>query len=227
MIKIEFEEPAGTPPLYLRPGTSDEDIFAANFNGRSEYPFPETANPKVILDIGANIGIISVIMANLYPDAKIYAFEPDPENFEMLKKNTAGYPNIIIQMAGLGSKNESRKLYASDNPTNFGGKTLHSLGADLTKDPVSVLIIDVAQFIETIGGKVDLIKSDCEGAEHEIFTSMTDQQLSHVKFILGELHGTQDYELLRHLDSKFNLQFAKPLRSRVWHFVAQKKDSRA
>jgi FkbM family methyltransferase len=42
---------------------------------------------KVFLDIGANIGAQSLYVSGLAPDARIIAFEPQPENFEILKDN--------------------------------------------------------------------------------------------------------------------------------------------
>ena len=53
---------------------------------KSEYFFPNQLNPKIIFDIGGNIGITAVYLASIFPDAKIYTFEPLPDNFEILKK---------------------------------------------------------------------------------------------------------------------------------------------
>ena len=52
-----------------------------------EYYFPEELKPKVIFDIGGNIGITSVYLASLFPEAQIYTFEPLKENFEILKNH--------------------------------------------------------------------------------------------------------------------------------------------
>ncbi len=40
----------------------------------------------IVLDIGANMGIFSVLVANKYPHATVYAFEPTPTTFEALQK---------------------------------------------------------------------------------------------------------------------------------------------
>jgi tRNA G46 methylase TrmB len=39
-----------------------------------------------ILDIGANIGIMTASLARRFPKAKVYAFEPIPNNIEALEK---------------------------------------------------------------------------------------------------------------------------------------------
>ena len=42
---------------------------------------------KVILDIGANIGLFSIVACNLFPQARIFAFEPHPANYRLLVNN--------------------------------------------------------------------------------------------------------------------------------------------
>ena len=63
---------------------------------KREYFFPEELKPKVIFDIGGNIGITSIYLASLFPDAVIYTFEPLKENFEILQKNTSQIKNIKV-----------------------------------------------------------------------------------------------------------------------------------
>lgn len=49
----------------------------------------------VIIDCGANIGITSLFLAARYPNARIYSIEPNEENFELLRRNTANEPRIV------------------------------------------------------------------------------------------------------------------------------------
>lgn len=222
LTTLEME---GAPPIFFRKGTSDEIIIQVNLGDNPEYEFPASAEPKVIFDCGANIGVISVLMANIYPDAKIYAFEPEQDNFEILKMNTEKYPNIKIYNFGLGAKSCEQELFMSDDPSNFGGFSLHSLGCN-TKDKRFVQIVDIAQFIKNEGVEIDMIKIDTEGAEHEILTSMALEQLKKVTYIFGELHGTNDFQTLDYLQHNgFVLAFMKPMRERVFHFYAQNKET--
>ena len=48
--------------------------------------------PKVIYDIGANIGVASLYFACRYPGARLFGFEPVPDNFEVCQRN---YANLI------------------------------------------------------------------------------------------------------------------------------------
>ncbi len=65
-----------------------------------EFPFI----PQTIIDGGGNIGLFSVLMANRYPKARIFAIEPDPGNFSQLQKNTANYPTVTPINAGIWNK---------------------------------------------------------------------------------------------------------------------------
>jgi hypothetical protein len=46
--------------------------------------------PRVIADIGANVGFFSKLCALYFPHAQIYAYEPGPNSFKWLKKNAEG-----------------------------------------------------------------------------------------------------------------------------------------
>lgn len=222
MIELKKLELEGAPPLYYRPGTSDETIISVNMGQECEYIFPENVDPKVIFDVGANIGVISALMANLYPDAKIYAFEPMPENYEILLKNVAEYPNVIPRNVALGDVAGDRTLYFSEDETNFGGCSFFEPGANKQKS-VTVRVANTADEVRAVGGSVDMIKIDSEGSEAEILMGFSLEQIDKVTWILGELHGTRDLELLQYLqDKRFGLAFAKPMQSRIFHFYAQR-----
>lgn len=73
-------------PFYYRSGLSDIGIIDNILLKQNEYIVPENFQPRIIFDIGANIGAASVYLSRKYPDVEVYAFEPVPDNFELLKK---------------------------------------------------------------------------------------------------------------------------------------------
>ena len=110
-------------PIYYRPGSCDPRLIyeiLLKTGYKSEYWLPECINPQVILDIGANIGIASIYFTNRFPSAKIYAFEPMPENYSLLTKNITDYTNIKAFQFALGKKNGIFKIKSSNCPENFG-----------------------------------------------------------------------------------------------------------
>lgn len=84
---------------------------------------------------------------------KCFAFEPDKDNFEKLKKNVSDYPNIAAYQLGTYYCKDS--LHFSDG--NDTGSSIQSSGG---------VIIDVDSIDNiTNGEKVTYIKMDIEGAE--------------------------------------------------------------
>ena len=79
----------------------------------------------VVVDVGANIGYYTVLLADkVGKTGKVYAFEPDIISFEILKKNIEAnnLKNVVAVNAGVGSKNETKMLYKSEE--NLGDHKL-------------------------------------------------------------------------------------------------------
>ena len=194
---------------------------------RSEYFFPDELNPRIIFDIGGNIGITSIYLASKFPDAKIYTFEPMPDNFEVLQKNIQPYDNIKAFNIGLGSKNGNFKVYLSDDSENFGGVSFYPdpIGNDL--DPyISCEIKNINDIIKKLNiDSIDLIKIDTEGAEHDILSNLQENFLRNASWVTGELHGNLDFELLNYLHNLgFSIGVKKLIDNRLFMFHAGKPE---
>ena len=48
------------------------------------------ASAPMVPPAGANAGFSTLLFKSLWPDATVVSLEPDPSNFDMLKRNTAG-----------------------------------------------------------------------------------------------------------------------------------------
>jgi FkbM family methyltransferase len=206
------------PGIEYRPATSDESIIQTVLVEQREYMFP-TFKPSIIYDMGGNIGVLAVIMANVYPDAMIYSFEPVRENFDLLVKNTATYKNVFPLNYGLGEGSGMRNIWKSDDEKNLGGFStiIQTKGEDACH---LVRIRDIGEVVREYGHP-DLIKVDVEGAEAEILHAMP--LLERVKWIAGELHGIRDFEILDLLSKNFHIQTARNFTDKVWHFHAVNK----
>ena len=212
--------------IYYRTSSSDmmliyEILLKSKY--KREYYFPEELKPKVIFDIGGNIGITSIYLASLFPEALIYAFEPLKENFEILKKNTIQFKNIEVFNFGLGAKNGSFKLYLSDDKENYGGVSFYSEGEGNMSEPYTECEVkNVNDVIQDLGiTAVDLIKIDTEGAEYDILTSFKHEFLKKTSWITGELHGNRDFELLNYLANMgFLISLNKNIDNRLSMFNA-------
>jgi FkbM family methyltransferase len=216
--------------VYYRTSTSDmtliyEILLQSKY--KSEYFFPDELNPKIIFDIGGNIGITAIYLSSKFPDAIIYTFEPLTENFEILKKNIQHYQNIKAFNVGLGAKNGSFKVFLSNDSENFGGVSLYP-------DPVgnvaeSYVLCEVNNINDIVKkhniGIIDLIKIDTEGAEYDILLSLEEKTLRNVSWITGELHGNRDFEVLNYLENLgFSIALKKEIDNRLFMFNAGKKE---
>lgn len=207
------------PPVKYRPGTSDESIIQTVMVEKREYGFPQF-KPKLIFDIGANIGVVSVIMANVYPEATICAFEPVKENYDLLVENTSHYKNVITHHCGLGDNNRNLKIYKSDDARNLGGFSTEIVG----EVGEEVRITRVKTYLQRVGVP-DLIKIDCEGAEWEIFNDFHPDELKKVKWITGELHGVNEFLVLDRLSKAFHIATHREFGDKVWHFHALNREN--
>jgi FkbM family methyltransferase len=137
---------------------------------QEDYGAPLPFEPRVILDAGAYTGLSTIYLANKYPSAQIFAVEPDPANFRLLKRNVASYDRIRPIHAALWF--EDSQLMLRTRPEGHWASSVHALGPE-TKGPRPSRAV-AAICIETLKARfglerIDLLKVDIEGAEKELF----------------------------------------------------------
>jgi FkbM family methyltransferase len=141
-------------------------------------------NPKedIIMDIGANIGCFAVY-AGLKGFKKIYCYEPESSNFDLLKINASHLDNCeLINKALLSSYSSDDEIdfYIPKSRKNMGSCSAYIKGG---RDKVSVSTINFKNELDRI--KPNIIKMDCEGAEYDLLmTELPDC----VKKITMEIH---------------------------------------
>jgi len=117
-----------------------------------------------VLDIGANIGdVLLHIAQKIGPSGKVWAFEPDPENYSNCLSNVGLNKFKNIQLVNIGMGNSDTESYL-DSPysQNSGMKRVSTDGVRIR--------------LETLDGylrnnnipKVDIIKIDVEGFEFNV-----------------------------------------------------------
>lgn len=172
-------------PLSLRTATTDFNT-AVTCLLFEEYAYLKHSNPAVIIDAGANIGASSIYFARRYPNAKVFAIEPELENFSLLQQNTQAYANIIPIHAALWSDQSTRMIH--DAFTGAWGFTV----CDAEKH-----VIPIGQHVECVSidglmqkyaiGAIDILKMDIEGSEKIVFEHAKNW-IDYVNVITVELH---------------------------------------
>jgi len=119
---------------------------------------------NVVLDIGANIGYYTLLFAKLVgTEGRIFAFEPDPDNFALLKKNVEinGYRNIILVQKAVSNKNGNIKLYLSHD--NKGDHRIYD--SNDGRKCIEIGAVRLDDYFKEFNGRIDFIKMDIQGAE--------------------------------------------------------------
>jgi FkbM family methyltransferase len=170
-------------PLYLRARTSDLRAFQQVFIDGDHDVGPRLA-PRTIIDAGANVGFASVAFANRYPDAQIIALEVDAENYAILQRNVAPYPNVRPLRAGLWSHQAYLKI---TNPTGESWAFRVSEANASDTDRIEAMgIADICTLCNV--DRIDLLKVDIEGSELEVFSRNIEPWIDRVAFLMIELH---------------------------------------
>jgi FkbM family methyltransferase len=78
----------------------------------------------VIVEAGAHHGIDTVQFARLWPEGRIYAFEPVPHVYERLERNTAPYRNVRTFQLALGDRDAAMRMWLSDREHDYSSSLL-------------------------------------------------------------------------------------------------------
>ncbi|UKN01561.1 FkbM family methyltransferase [Paracrocinitomix mangrovi] len=172
--------------IFLRNGTSDVATFyQCIFN--KEYDIPIDFEPKVIVDLGANIGLTSAFFKAKYPTAKVIAVEPESSNFEILKKNLENLSDVNLIQAGIWNKDGHLEIV--DKGLGHYGYMVHEVPSATEK---SIQAVSLNSIIEKNNiDKIDVLKIDIEGSEKALFSENT-EWLKFIKVIIIELHDRME-----------------------------------
>jgi len=152
----------------------------------------------VFIDVGANIGFVSLFVAKKYPDVTVFAFEPAPGTFHAFEQNIVMNDIGNVTAINKAVNGDGRDLELLIMPGDSGASNAfgteevvdrfkRDMGATVVT--VSAITIDQA-FVEYEIQKCKVLKLDCEGAEYEVLRN-TDV-LEKIDHIVMELHINAD-----------------------------------
>jgi FkbM family methyltransferase len=120
-----------------------------------------------VVDIGANFGYYTCLAANLVGNkGKVFAFEPEPKNYEMLLRNIDlnQHQNVIPIQKAVSNKVGKTKLFLDRN--NFGAPSLSEGNIISRRGFIEVETLTLDTFFDGPNmNRPDFIKIDAQGGE--------------------------------------------------------------
>lgn len=160
---------------------------------------------KLILDVGAHIGGFSVYCAEKFPLAKIYAFEPLKENYNLLKWNLRlnRSTNVTSLNQAVSSRSGVSDFYIPDSNGAVASMMLNDANNRVTVDTVSLNEFIESRQIEN----VDFLKIDAEGSEYDILYGLSQKNLKKISYLTLEVHkidgmSNSPHELITYLQTR-------------------------
>lgn len=167
----------------------DELFFKKAYNFLADF---ETC----VVDVGMNVGLASLLFADKPGVREVHAFEPFPETYARATANLALNPALADRIEarnhGLGDGNADTTFLVGDTGGDSGGQATRSV---VGGTPVRLSIRDAGEILRPLlvsagrRGLSRVVKIDCEGAEFDIFRSLTRADLWHeIDMLMVEWH---------------------------------------
>lgn len=124
----------------------------------------------VVVDVGANIGWYTAMASKLIGDqGKVFAFEPDPENFRLLCKNVSANQCNNVETSDWAVTDKTGKIQLFLCEENRGDHRIYK--SDKSRRKIDVNATSLDDFFKN-SPRVDIIKIDVQGAERLVFSGM-------------------------------------------------------
>jgi len=179
----------GTPAARLSPGHIDSLELLELLRG---------SPPRVIHDIGANVGTWTCLAKSLYPDAAVEAFEPLEEHKAGFRLWTAPWTDVRLHPVALGPRDGTVTIEITDFSdassvlplADEGRKTFSIAPAGRREVPMATL--DGLVAAGTVRA-ADLLKVDVQGYELEVLRG-AERSVQAARAVICEVSFRRFYE---------------------------------
>lgn len=136
-------------------------------------------NPKVIIDVGANVGFFSKMARSLYPSSRIYAIEPIPAVYNIMSKNFNGDLDTMVFNFAVFNKKGKQKMFFDESDSLIS--KISSKGKFYVETDTLDNFIDKQKI-----SNIDILKIDVESFENYVLMGAK-KALSITKYLLLEI----------------------------------------
>jgi len=171
-------------PIRIRLGTADFTVLYATIVESFHLPPAVRSAPRVVIDLGANIGLTMVDFAHRYPSARIVGVEMDAANAELCRVNVMpfGARCTVIQGA----------VWTHDGEVAYQGMTEDGYQINERSAGRVTRAYTIERLLTELGiEQVDLMKMDIEGAEERILPA-AGNWIHRVNCLVIEVHAPME-----------------------------------
>ncbi len=185
------------------------EVFATDDYGLARLDDRGRAGPLLAVDVGAHIGCFALAVAARSPAWHVACFEPSPSSAEYLRRNVSGNgmaDRVHVVEAAVAARSGVVTLW-ENGPADCSNTTVSGLWRAPAGSPGAVKALERAtsravpalalehalrEARAAAGARpdaaIDVLKIDCEGAEHEIVLESPDSAWAGVRLVLLEYH---------------------------------------
>lgn len=164
------------------------------------------------LDIGANDGLYTEYLLKNGAD-RVYAIECDPRSVKFLNKKYHNHEKVVVVDKALFSENKTGLKLAYKEDTSTVSSLLQEVHHFNEGNYYEVDAWDYSTLLNKYNiGNVDFFKIDIEGAEYDVFRSMSDFEILHIKAFMVEIHWNKNGRIYEITDRLEKLGFQIQLR---------------
>ena len=157
------------------------EIFCRHDYGRTA--------PRVVVDIGANIGVSAVYFLTRRPDSVVYAYEPVASNLAWLRVNTAPFGDRLRLDTRAVSPGGGPQRFFVEGVGRYSGLADY-YAHELEHEEVVVDSVAIAEALDAVleaEGRIDLLKIDTEGSEEALVRAVRADQWDRIGSVRYEL----------------------------------------
>jgi FkbM family methyltransferase len=159
------------------------------------------ADVRTVFEVGAFDGRDALRYTDLFPQARVFAFEPVPESFAMVAAKSVACPRITCFNVAVADRPGTAEFHLSNwidasslLKPKVTGSTFDAYQASSRSITVSVDTLDAVCAREQVD-RVDLLKMDAQGAELRILEGASDLfARGAVDMVYSEVHFMESYE---------------------------------
>ena len=154
---------------------------------------------QIAFDVGAHVGQTARALVRYFPQARILSFEPMPDTFKALEKNTQSLSRVTAYDIAFGARNETKKMYVYGDTSTTNSFVPDAPFAITFPKPATtrdIEVITIDSFAENNRiERIDLLKIDTEGFDIQVLqgaTSLFDRRA--IRFVYSEFNEITKFQ---------------------------------